>query len=67
LISDVYKHWPAELSDQKPGLWVDLEFVSKPKGKANSAWTVKFRNTPPIKVTYGSHAKTKTPASKPRP
>jgi hypothetical protein len=59
LISDVVKHWPKELEHQKPGLWVDLEFVSKPKGKANSVWTVKFKHTPPIRVTYGSKGKKK--------
>ena len=60
LVADVVKHWPKELEHQKPGLWVDLEFVSKPKGKANSVWTVKFKHTPPIKVTYGSKSKKST-------
>ena len=59
LISDVVKHWPKELEHQKPGLWVDLEFVSKPKGKANSVWMVKFKHTPPIRVVYGSKVKSK--------
>lgn len=55
LIGDALAGWPAD--HNKPSTLADLEYASRKKGKGNHAWQLKFRGIPPVRVTYGGHAK----------
>jgi hypothetical protein len=56
VIRDALRSWPD--GHQLPGSVAEFEFASRKKGKGNHPWALKFKNTPPIVVSYGGQGKT---------
>ncbi|MDC9651020.1 hypothetical protein [Xanthomonas perforans] len=56
LLADSISKWPGG----KPPATIDqFEFASKPEGRGNKSWTVKFGGFDPLVVTYGGNGKTR--------
>lgn len=55
LLFDLFKHWPSEYS--RPKDFSTFEFATKKKGKGNHPWTVKFKDLPAFKISYGGQGK----------
>jgi len=55
VLDDLLKHWPTEY--EKPKDLSAFEFASKKKGKGNHRWTLKFKDLPALKVSYGGQGK----------
>lgn len=55
VIRDTLTNWPAE--ESKPPDLGAFEFAARRRGRGNHPWTLKFRGSRPIVVSYGGQAK----------
>lgn len=55
VLDDLFKHWPSEY--EQPKDLSAFEFASKKKGKGNHPWTLKFKDLPALRVSYGGQGK----------
>ncbi|MEB2183789.1 hypothetical protein VDS28_18755 [Xanthomonas campestris pv. campestris] len=56
LLADSISKWPG---GNPPATVDQFEFASKPEGRGNKSWTVKFGGFDPLVVTYGGNGKTR--------
>lgn len=56
LLADSISKWPG---GSPPATVDQFEFASKPEGRGNKSWTVKFGGFDPLVVTYGGNGKTR--------
>jgi hypothetical protein len=55
VLFDLFSRWPQSIP--KPSDLSTFEFASRKLGRGNKPWTVKFRDTPAIRISYGGRAK----------
>jgi hypothetical protein len=63
VLDDLFNHWPTEY--EKPRDLSAFEFASKKKGKGNHPWTLKFKDLPALRVSYGGQGKESATVSVP--
>ena len=56
VLRDALAHWPATVLF--PTDMSDFEFATRPTGKGNHAWTIRFKDKDAVMVSYGGRAST---------
>ncbi|MCX9158603.1 hypothetical protein OPU71_21020 [Niveibacterium sp. 24ML] len=64
VFDDLFNNWPKEY--EKPKNLSVFEFASRKKGKGNHPWTIKFKDLPALKVSYGGQGKDSATVSVPQ-